>query len=209
MNRFGQATVLAALVVAGAGVAQAQVHGIPFYPVPTGTGLFVSGDYGDPEGGGRSLAVTGGLGFSRFGITATAGTFDPGGTLDQEVLLGAAAGLHLFGGGLNPVAIGAQVGYGRVDLVTPTLTGTTTTTRTSLPAGLTLRVNPPLFPLKPFAVAYYQLSDDVKREGRVTVGANFNLLLGLGFHGAYDWGDSGSTWGVGAHFHFRLPSMPM
>jgi hypothetical protein len=51
-------------------------------------------------------------------------------------------------------------------------------------------------------------NNNVTNEFRATIGADFNLLLGLGFHAAYDIGTasgSGKTWGVGAHFNFRLP----
>jgi len=202
MKRISVAA-LGALVALGAATAHAQVLGIPFYPTPTGTGLSAAADYGDPDGAGKSIALTGGLGLGRLGFTATVGTFDPGGTLDREVLLGATAGMHLFGGGLNPVSIGAQAGVGRTEVATGV--GTTTATSTAIPVGVNVRLSPPLFPLKPFGVAYYRFGDNVKEEARITVGANFNLLLGLGFHAAYDWGDSASQWGVGAHFNFRLP----
>jgi hypothetical protein len=66
----------------------------------------------------------------------------------------------------------------------------------------------PLFPLKPFAVGYYVLGSKVTKEFRATIGADFNLLLGLGVHAAYDLGTGSPTsnvWGVGAHFNFRMP----
>jgi hypothetical protein len=86
------------------------------------------------------------------------------------------------------------------------LLGSTTTT--SMPVGAAVRANLPLFPLKPFAVGYYVLGSHVTNEFRATIGADFNLLLGLGFHAAYDLGtgtNSQSVWGIGAHFNFRLP----
>lgn len=209
MMRMTQVALVAALTCA-AGAAQAQVLGIPFYPTPTGTGASAAADYGDPDGTGKSLALTGGLGLGRLGFTATVGTFDAGGAFDRTVLFGATAGMKLFGGGLNPISIGAQVGYGRAETPAPIFGNPNNmATTSSLPVGINIGVSPPLFPLKPFAVAYYQLSDDgAGREARVTIGANFNLLLGLGFHGAYDAGDSGNTWGVGAHFNFRMPGLP-
>ena len=48
-------------------------------------------------------------------------------------------------------------------------------------------------------------------EFRATVGTDFNLMLGLGVHAAYDFGTGTNTqngWGVGAHFNFRVP-VPM
>ena len=41
----------------------------------------------------------------------------------------------------------------------------------------------------------------------MTLGADFNVLMGLGVHAAYDMGKNNNTWGVGAHLNFRLPSM--
>ncbi len=187
--------VAAALVLAAQAV-QAQVYGVPFYPTPTGTGASASADYGKPEDG-SAVALTGGLGLPRLGVTATVGRYSISGT--EEMSFGGSAALRLFGGGLMPVSVQAQAGFGTIDL------GGTTGRVTNIPVGLAVRVSPPLFPLKPFAVAYYTLGDGVEEELRVNVGANFNLLLGLGFHAAYDWGDSGSTFGLGAHFNFRLP----
>ncbi len=209
MRRIGVLVVVGAVAAAAAGTdAAAQVLGIPYYPTPTGTGVSVAADYGNPEGAGQSIALTAGLGISRLGFTATVGTNDPGGALDREVLYGATAAMKLFGGGLNPVTIGVQAGLGRTEVLRPIAGNPTRTVAlTNIPVGATVRVSPPLFPLKPFAVAYYTFGD-FDEEFRVTVGANFNLILGLGVHGAYDWGDSGSTWGVGAHINLRLPGLP-
>ncbi len=209
MRRIGVLVVVGAVAAAVAGTdAPAQVLGIPYYPTATGTGVSVAADYGNPEGAGQSIALTAGLGVSRFGFTATAGTTDPGGTLDREILYGGTAGMKLFGGGLNPVTIGVQAGIGRTEVLSPIVGNPTRTVSfTNIPVGATVRLSPPLFPLKPFGVAYYTLGDGAE-EFRVTVGANFNLILGLGVHGAFDWGDSGSTWGVGAHINLRMPGLP-
>ena len=67
--------------------------------------------------------------------------------------------------------------------------------------------SPPLFPLKPWGVVYYSMPEDQSSEMRISAGVDFNLVLGLGVHAAYDWGDSGSTWGIGAHFKFGVPGM--
>ncbi len=209
MRRIGVLAVVGAAAVAAVGSdATAQVLGIPYYPTATGTGVSVAADYGNPEGAGQSVALTAGLGISRLGFSATVGTFDPGGTIDREILYGGTAAMKLFGGGLNPVTIGVQAGVGRTEVLSPVAGNPTrTVANTDFPVGATVRVSPPLFPLKPFGVAYYRFGDSVE-EFRVTVGANFNLILGLGVHGAYDWGDSGYTWGVGAHINLRLPGLP-
>jgi hypothetical protein len=82
---------------------------------------------------------------------------------------------------------------------------------TAFMPGAFVRLSPPLFPLKPWAQVYYMTGSNVPdpaKEVRFAVGADFNLLLGLGLHAGYDWGnEGGSTWGVGAHFTFRVPGL--
>lgn len=198
------AKIAAALVPLGlvATTALAQLPGVPFYPATSGTGAAVSAEYGNLEGSGSTIGVTGGLGFSRFGIGVGIGRISNG---SDEIALAVIGGMRLFGGGLMPLSIGVQAGANRVE--TATSVAGRTQAATALMAGVNARLNPPLFPLKPFAVAYYTFGD-ADEEVRVAIGANFNLLLGLGFHAAYDFGDSGSAWGVGAHFNLRLP-IPM
>jgi hypothetical protein len=197
-KRIGMALAAALAALAGARVASAQlVSGVPVYVAPSGTSILVSADYGDASGT-KTYALTGGIGFGRFGVEATVGSTKFS-VLGNKVGFGGLAGIQLFGGGLNPLAVGVEAGYSQFSVAGATFK--------SIPVGATVRVSPPLFPLKPFGVVYYQLSNDVKREVRVSVGADFNLILGLGVHAAYDWGDSGHLWGVGAHFKFSLPSM--
>lgn len=201
MKRTGQLAMVAILTAMAAGAAEAQLLGIPYYPTPTGTGVSASADYGNPDGPGSAVGLTGGIGFGRFGITAGAGRVDFGGPgSNTEITLGATAGMKLFGGGLNPLSVGAQVGAGTVSIGGAR--------QTWFMPGVNVALSPPLFPLKPFGVAYYTMGD-AQEELHLSVGANFNLLLGLGFHAAYDWADeAGATWGVGAHFNFRLPGLP-
>jgi hypothetical protein len=200
MRRIGSATVVA-LVLLGAAVrpAAAQIlNGVPLGVAPTGTGFVLGLDYGKPDGGDASYGLTGGVGFSRFGVAASVGSLDIGGGLDNATNYGAMAGMRLFGGGLNPLAIGAQAGVLATDLSASNLT--------AYNVGANIRFSPPLFPLKPWGVVYYAMDDNdaTDDEVRVSAGIDFNLLLGLGVHAAYDWGDSGSTWGIGAHFKFGM-----
>lgn len=195
--------VLAAAVVlslAGA-AARAQIPGLPFYPTPTGMGVLASADYAVPGSGQTMLALRAGIGFGPFGATAAVGQYKAT-NFSREIAYGASAAMKLFGGGLLPVTISAQGGFGQLKFVSPLINYTTT----YVPVGAAVRGNLPLFPLKPFVVGYYVLGSNVKKEFRVTVGADFNLLLGLGVHAAYDMG-SQNTWGVGAHFNFRMPVM--
>jgi hypothetical protein len=184
----------AALLTLVAQVARAQVVGLPFYPTPTGLGVMASADYADPQDAGTVKVLRAGAGFGPFGATAVAGrATDP----DRDVY-GATAAMRVFGGGLVPVSLSAQVGLGTWKSGDSTVT--------YLPVGVVARLSLPLFPLKPFAVGYYTLGSNIgDSEVRVTVGADFNLLFGLGMHAAYDYGDSGKGWAVGAHFNFRFP----
>ena len=193
----------AAVLLLGAQAARAQVSGLPFYPTPTGIGVMASAEYADPDWAGKLVALRGGAGFGPFGATVVVGQYKVSGFSAQTVY-GASVAMKLFGGGLVPVSIAAQAGIGQAKFTTPL--GSTTTT--SMPVGAAVRANVPLFPLKPFAVGYYMLGSKVTKEFRATIGADFNVLLGLGVHAAYDIGTasgSGKTWGVGAHFNFRLP----
>jgi hypothetical protein len=184
----------AAMVLLSANVARAQVLGLPFYPTPTGLGVMASADYADPLDAGTVMVLRGGAGFGPFGVTAVAGRAS---NPDYNVY-GATAAMRVFGGGLVPVSLSAQVGMGTWK--------SEDTTRTYLPVGVAARLSVPLFPLKPFAVGYYTLGSNIgDSEVRVTIGADFNLLFGLGMHAAYDYGDSDKGWAVGAHFNFRLP----
>jgi len=207
MNRTGSMLVLAILAgAAGATTASAQLPGIPYGPVETGLGLTVAADYGKPNddaGGGSAYGLTAGLGFSRFGFSASAGMYKPEGATDSEMGLAARLGMRLFGGGLNPIQIGAQVG---VSTISFPVSATADERFTAIMPGAFVKLSPPLFPLKPFGQIYYP-TGDVEEELRFVVGANFNLLLGLGLHAAYDYGDSGGILGVGAHFTFRVPGL--
>lgn len=206
MKRIGSVAVAAVLLSAMARTAAAQLPGIPVGPVETGTGISVAADYAKPSndlGGGSAYGLTGGLGISNFGISASVGAWKPSG-FSAQTSFGGRLGMKLFGGGLNPLTIGVQVGGSSVKISGPL----TSVTQTRILPGAFVRVSPPLFPLKPYGVAYYQTGNNgIAKEARFTVGANFNLLLGLGVHGAYDWGNSGATWGVGAHFNFHVPGL--
>ena len=107
MNRFASVAMAAALFVAATSTASAQLPGIPYYPVETGTGISLAADYGKPSGG-SAYGVTGGIGFSNFGLSASVGALKPSGA-SSTTSMGARLGMKLFGGGLNPLTIGAQV----------------------------------------------------------------------------------------------------
>ena len=203
MKRIGTVAALAAVATfAGVGSLSAQLPGIPLGVAPSGTGINVSADYAQPNadaGGGSAWGVFGGIGLGRVGLQAGFGSVDPDASNSVTTYAGL-AGLRVFCGGLNPLAIGVQVGAGSMKIAGQQIT--------QVPIGASITFNPPLFPIKPWGVVYYRAGDsNIKKEARVSVGANFNFLLGLGVHAGYDWGDSGASWGVGAHFNFHVPTM--
>lgn len=215
MKRFGQVAVAAAALVATARVASAQLPGIPYAPVETGLGVSVSADAGKPNtkaGGGTAFGASVGIGFSRFGISAAAGTRNPSGSglgLNSSASVGGRIGMKLIGGGLNPISLGVQVGGSTTGDI-----GGTALNRarlTTIMPGAWVKVSPPLFPFKPWGQVYYLTGSNLPagtKEARFAVGLNLNLLFGLGVHAAYDWGKTGgSTVGVGAHLNFRVPSL--
>ena len=182
--------------------AQAQVPGMPFYPTPTGAGVLVSADYAHPGTSQSILALRGGLGFASLGFTAVVGSYKLTG-FSAQTLYGGSAAMKLFGGGALPISLAAQAGVGQLKVTTPL----GSSTGTYIPLGAAARLNLPLFPLKPFAVGYYNVSSDFEKELRFSLGADWNFPMGLGVHAAYDVGKDNNYWGVGAHFNFRLPSM--
>jgi len=212
MKRFGQAAVAAVALMATARVASAQLSGIPYAPVEVGTGISVAVDYAKPSsdlGGGTAYGLTGGVGFGRFGLSASFGAQDPS-AFSKSTSVGGRIGMRLFGGGLNPLSVGLQVGGSSTQNIGVNSTGGATTA-TYVAPGAWAKVNLPL--IKPWGQVYYTTGNNrpswSKDEVRFAVGVNFNLLLGLGVHGAYDWGNTGGGWGIGAHFNFRLPGVPL
>lgn len=219
MKRFGWKVLTAAVAVPLTVQAlSAQLPGIPYGPVMTGLGINVAANYGKPTNSGATgsaWGLTGGLGVANIGISASFGGLTPGSGASSQTTFAGAVGMKLFGGGLTPVTIGAQVGANHTGSFT---VGTLTTPATTVvrPGGW-VKVSPPLFPLKPWGQVYDEISNQPnaagnKSEVRFAVGADFNLLLGLGVHAGYDFGtgtNASKFWGIGAHMTFRVPSLGM
>ena len=228
MPRFGKTMLASGLaLLVGAPAALAQVAGIPVYYNPRGgTGVSVAGNLGflSSDGGdGKGFAVTGGIGAGPAYITASVGQFNPaavgGFNPDAEMTYGGTVSFKVFGGGMLPLSISPQIGVGMVKFGNQTLT--------SIPIGVGVGLNLPLFPLKPWIaprVAFQRVTNvptgvgtatETQSESRIGVsaGADFNLLLGLGFHAAVDYEPkkdllpSTTVFGIGAHFNFRVPMM--
>jgi len=221
MRRISKLTIAAAVPLVGlATAARAQLSGIPVYYNPRGgAGVGIAGDLGFPNdkaGGGTAYGVAGSLGTGPLTLTGLVGSRSfKGGS--AQASFGGNAALRLFGGGFLPAAVAVQGGFGTIKAG-----GVRTST---IPVGLGVSFDPPLFPLKPWVAPRWEFTRVSGLTGgtvnassfRVSAGVNFNLLLGLGLHAAVDWGQvpakldaskpSALSIGVGAHFNFHLPLM--
>jgi len=225
MTRIARIVAAAAIPLATlATAAQAQLAGIPVYFSPAGgTGVGIAANVGFPNsdaGSGTAYGVSGSLGTGPVTISAMVGAWKAtGGSYgwtSAQTSFGGSVAYRLFGGGLLPVAIAAQVGYGMIK--TPNLPIIGSQTITTIPVGVGVSFDPPLFPFKPWIAPRMEFQS-VSGGGsstssfRVSGGVNFNLLLGLGVHAAVDWGQktvSGTTvtpliLSLGAHFNFHVP----
>ena len=220
MRRISRVMIAAALpLVAGATAARAQLAGIPVYFNPRGgTGVGVAANLGFPNsdaGGGTAYGVAGSVGAGPATLSAMVGSWKRSGG-SSATTYGADLGLKLFGGGLLPVAVGAQAGYGWAKV--------SGANNWVIPVGIGISLDPPLFPLHPWIAPRVEFTRSLcgltmctASAFRVSAGVNFNLLLGLGLHAGVDWGklpskvDSATPstfiWGVGAHFNFHVPMM--
>ena len=221
MRRIGKTMVAATLsLVAGVTAARAQLTGIPVYVNPRGgTGIGVAANLGFPDshsGAGTAYGVAGGFGVGPVTLTGMVGAWSPKG-YSAQTSFGGDIAYRLFGGGMLPVAVGLQAGFGSVKYPLALGGGST---RTTIPVGIGLSLDPPLFPLKPWIaprVEFVSGGGVSASSFRISAGVNLNLLLGLGVHAAVDWGKVPSKvdpktpttliWGVGAHFYFHVPVM--
>lgn len=223
MRRIGKATIAAALtLVAGATAARAQLAGIPVYFNPRGgTGIGVAANLGFPNsdaGGGTAYGVAASLGTGPITISGMVGAWKASdfGWAGAQTSFGGSIAYRVFGGGLLPVAVAVQAGYGMIKSPDLPLIGSQTIT--TIPVGVGVSLDPPLFPLKPWIaprIEFQSVSGGGSSTSafRISGGVNFNLLLGLGVHAAVDWGQktvSGTTvspliLSVGAHFNFHVP----
>jgi hypothetical protein len=222
MHRFGKVAIAAVLPLAvGAKALTAQaVAGIPVYYNPRGgTGISAAANVGflkSDAGDAKAYALTGGIGAGPAWITASFGRVNPEGPAEAVNTYGGTVSVKLFGGGVLPVSIAAQAGVG--------ILKSGGFTNTSIPIGVGIGLNVPLFPIKPWIAPRIRM-DRVSGGGQsnsetflgVSAGADFNLLLGLGFHAAVDYEPkktvsgvaipSTMVLGVGAHFNFHVPMM--
>lgn len=222
------AGILAAAIAAALPVA-AQVPGLPVYNQGVPRGIGVYGDVGFPNddaGGGTAYGATGRVGFGAFGVTAIVSRYNPDGPAGGEVSVGATGNLRVFGGPLVPLSVTLQggVGYSKPD-------GSFLPTGTSIKqwrfpvgVGFALTIPNPALAIKPWLaprvdivrtsigdIAAVPGGSDTQTNFALSGGIELNLLNGFGLHAAYDRifdnGSDPSTFGVGAHFVFRVPGL--
>jgi hypothetical protein len=201
--------------------AQAQVRGLPVYNSGVFSGIALYGDVGLPNsdaGKGTAYALTGRAGFGAFGATAIFSSFNPDGPTSSDLSVGATLNYKLFGGPLIPLSLTLQGGIGYSKPETGLLPGHDTELRFPVGLGFALTIPNPALAIRPWIAPRV---DIVKSSGggSSTTETNFglggglelNLLNGFGLHAAYDRvfvdGGDPSTYGLGAHFAFRIPGL--
>jgi hypothetical protein len=225
MTPVGRRALTLAALAAGTGLsapsAQAQVRGIPVYNSGVATGIALYGDVGFPNsdaGKGTAYALTGRAGFGPFGATAIFSSFNPDGPASSDLSVGATLNYKLFGGPLIPLSVTLQSGIGYSKPDTGLLPGHDTELRFPVGLGFALTIPNPALAIRPWIAPRV---DIVKSSGGgfsntetnfgLGGGLELNLLNGFGLHAAYDRvfvdGGDPSTFGLGAHFAFRVPGL--
>ncbi len=212
-----------AVMLATALPAAAQVRGLPVYNpgVPTGIGIF--GDIGFSNanaGKARTYAATGRAGFGPLGLTATLGIWDPSGATDSRTVAGATANLRVFGGGLLPISVTMQAGYGYLKLADSSAAGPASTEqRFPIGVGVAVNIPTPAVSIKPWIAPRLDIVR-AKVLGVSGTDTNFgasggievNSLTGFGLQASYDWVRSSTTgnrgiFAVGLHTGLRVPGL--
>lgn len=229
--------IMASMVLSAAAFSQpakAQLNGLPVYFNPRGgSGLMIAADYGrgmnDESGESNTFAGRASLGIGPFSIGGGVGASDVGGTSGEDYAIqymGNAA-LRIFGGGLLPVSLSLQAGFGVQDI------SDLSSKFITVPVGLGLGINIPTpgFSFDPWIAGRYTLhrseigtmeSFDQKAWG-LSMGADLNFLMGLGLHISADWesipevttsdpftglASSPFLLGIGLHYVFSIPGLP-
>jgi hypothetical protein len=214
-----------AALAAGTGLsapsAQAQVRGIPVYNSGVATGIALYGDVGFPNsdaGKGTAYALTGQAGFGPFGATAIFSSFNPDGPASSDLSVGATLNYKLFGGPLIPLSLTLQGGIGYSKPDTGLLPGRDTELRFPVGLGFALTIPNPMLAIRPWIAPRLDIvkssgggSSNTETNFGLGGGLELNLLNGFGLQAAYDrvFADGGdpSTFGLGAHFAFRIPGL--
>lgn len=222
MRHSVRAVVVLALTL-GASPARAQNPGLPVYNigVPRGIGLY--GDVGFPNdaaGGGTAYGATARAGFGLFGATATLSSLNSDGPGGSDVSVGGTLNYRLLGGPLVPLSVTLQGGISYAKPGEGLLPGGEVTAyRFPVGVGFALVIPNPVLAIHPWLAPRVDI--DYRKTGSasntetnfgLSGGLELNFLNGFGLHAAYDRvfakdvADP-STFGLGAHYSFRVPGL--
>ena len=212
-----------ACLTLGAAPLLAQNPGLPVYNlgVPRGIGLY--GDLGFPNdaaGKGTAYGATARAGFGDIGVTATLSALNPKGPAGSDLSVGGTLNYRLLGGPLVPLSVTLQAG---VSYAKPGegLLPSNEVTAYHFPIGIgfalvipnpVLAIRPWLAPRVDIATTKVGGTSSTDTNFGLSGGLEFNLLNGFGIQAAYDRvfakdvADPG-TFGVGAHYTFRVPGL--
>lgn len=229
MRLIARAAGIVAAAIVTALPAAAQVPGLPVYNQGVPRGIGVYGDVGFPNddaGGGTAYGVTGRAGFGVLGVTAIVSSYNPDGPAGGKVSVGATGNLRVFGGPLVPLSVTLQGGVGYAKPDASFLPGGASIKQWRFPIGLgfALTIPNPALAIKPWLAPRIDIvrttfggvpqvagGSDTQTNFALSGGIELNLLNGFGLHAAYDRifnnGADPSTFGVGAHYAFRVPGL--
>jgi hypothetical protein len=222
MRHSVRAVVILALTL-GASPARAQNPGLPVYNigVPRGIGLY--GDVAFPNdaaGGGTAYGATARAGFGFLGATATLSSLNPDGPGGSDVSVGGTLNYKLLGGPLVPLSVTLQGGVSYAKPGDALLPGDDVTAyRFPVGVGFALVIPNPVLAIHPWLAPRVDIAYQTTDAGSTTDtnfglsgGLELNFLNGFGLHAAYDRvfakdvADP-STFGIGAHYSFRVPGL--
>jgi hypothetical protein len=214
-------TVLA--LALGAAPARAQNPGLPVYNQGVPRGIALYGDVGFPNdeaGSGTVFGVTGRGGFGPLGVTATLSSFDQDGPGGGNASVGGTLNYKLLGGPLVPLSVTLQGGVSYLKRSGGLLPNQDVSAyRFPVGIGFALVIPNPVLSIHPWLAPRVDV-DYRKAGGASNTETNFglsgglelNLLNGFGIHAAYDRvfakdvADP-ATFGIGAHYAFRVPGL--
>jgi opacity protein-like surface antigen len=198
-------------LLAAASSARAQVVGLPVTNSGIFTGLGIRGEAGVANSDypkGTTFGITGILGTGPFGVTATYANYNPDAAGDNISTYGGTANLRVFGGGLSPLSVTFQAGYGHAKVLGQGYD------HFPVGVGFAFKIPTPVLSLKPWVAprADVQHGSETKTKFGASAGVEFSLLSGFGGQVSYDWVDQGNglkpgIWGVALQWVFKVPGL--
>ncbi len=222
MRYIGQAAAILALAL-GTSPVRAQNPGLPVYNIGVPRGIALYGDVGFPNaaaGKGTALGVTARAGLGPIGATATLSTLNPKGPAGSDVSVGGTLDYKLLGGPLVPLSVTLQGGVSYAKPDNGLLPGQEITAyHFPVGVGFALVIPNPVLSIHPWLAPRLDI-EYLKAGGASNTETNFglsggielNLLNGFGVQAAYDRvfakdvADP-ATFGIGAHYRFRVPGL--